>query len=251
MPLFFRLRVRYTKSIPMQLNSRHLSSLLVIVIIISIPVLIWAERAAGSQWTKPFISLFETKDPNRHTPRFTNGRILPARISTNTTLTAQQGPYILDGETVITPNATLTIEPGVTIFTQEFASLVVYGQLKARGSSDQPIVFDTNELHPDNQTWGGVVFLSKSQGDVAYVTMAYGSPAISCLSESRVSVDSSKIESPIVGLYTESSSCHVTNSRVISPKNGIIAVGVDFNNATNEISAGSNTVLTVAKKAKN
>lgn len=55
--------------------------------------------------------------------------------------TAEGGPYLLDGSTEIPSGITLTIEPGVTVFTNPEARLIVKGRLKAEGTASQKISF--------------------------------------------------------------------------------------------------------------
>lgn len=82
--------------------------------------------------------------------------------------------YLLKGEVLVTPGATLTIEKGTTIkgfySAASPAVLVVQpgGKLIAVGTQDQPIVF-TSEL-PANQRkpgdWGGVILLGQAPTNI-------------------------------------------------------------------------------------
>lgn len=73
--------------------------------------------------------------------------------------------YILEG-TVYVENASLTIEPGVTIAGENGSALVVTpsAQLFARGRPDRPVVFTSAQ--PESQRsrgdWGGVVLLGNA-----------------------------------------------------------------------------------------
>jgi hypothetical protein len=64
--------------------------------------------------------------------------ILPGLIVTNTTLS---GTNLVQSTVVVTNGATLTIQPGTQMLMNTGATLVVYGQLLANGTSNQPIYF--------------------------------------------------------------------------------------------------------------
>ncbi len=85
-------------------------------------------------------------------------------ITTDTTWEAGH-EYILE-ETIYVENASLTIEPGVTIAGENGSALVVTpsARLFARGKPDRPVVFTS--VQPASQRsrgdWGGVVLLGKA-----------------------------------------------------------------------------------------
>ncbi|MFT5107513.1 MAG: hypothetical protein ACI9UA_003146, partial [Pseudoalteromonas tetraodonis] len=99
-----------------------------------------------------------------------------ANIATNTTWTASND-YLLDQPIFVTSGATLTIEPGTTIYGGEnfdngtFGSLVVTrgSKINAVGTAESPIVFtalDERDFGPltldDTSLWGGLVILGRA-----------------------------------------------------------------------------------------
>jgi hypothetical protein len=64
--------------------------------------------------------------------------IVPALISADTTLS---GTNLIQSAVVVTNGAVLTLEPGTQMLMNTNATLVVYGQLLANGTSNQPVVF--------------------------------------------------------------------------------------------------------------
>jgi hypothetical protein len=87
-------------------------------------------------------------------------------ISVDTVWTAEQGPYVLQGNVVVQDGATLTIGPGVEIYMQAGAGLTVLsGSLQATGSAESPI-----EVSSDASRLGG----TPAPGDWESLTFANG-----------------------------------------------------------------------------
>ncbi len=75
-------------------------------------------------------------------------------IESNTTWTFAQSPYVVTGNTLVIPGATLTIDPGVTVRFESGYSLQIDGELIARGNDGQMITFTSgptirNRFGPD------------------------------------------------------------------------------------------------------
>ncbi|MBU4256113.1 MAG: hypothetical protein KKB04_02505, partial [Candidatus Thermoplasmatota archaeon] len=75
-------------------------------------------------------------------------------ISTDTTWTLANSPYIITGNVMIDNNATLTIEPGVVIKFNGSYGIAVDGYLKCNGTAANPIIFTSNKTTPAKGDWG-------------------------------------------------------------------------------------------------
>ncbi|MBI3603256.1 MAG: right-handed parallel beta-helix repeat-containing protein [Nitrospirae bacterium] len=77
-------------------------------------------------------------------------------IQSSTTWYVGESPYVLDGDVVVAPEATLTIEAG-TVVKSKGGGLIVRGSLIARGSAEQRIVM-TAESDGQEHPWTGILF---------------------------------------------------------------------------------------------
>lgn len=93
-------------------------------------------------------------------------------ISTDTTWTQADSPYILTGEVIVDSGATLSIESGVTI--KSGNSITIYGRLDARGTAEYPITFTSDRVDPVAGSWYGLWFMEGSEGVLAHFGVHYG-----------------------------------------------------------------------------
>lgn len=108
----------------------------------------------------------QTPTPTAAAPRGTD---VPAgAIMTNTTWTKAGNPYVLTGQVVVFPDATLTIEPGVQI--QGGETIEVRGGLFAIGSPTEPIICRCGIYYAHDNAGGTY----DARGAVRYVRFSQG-----------------------------------------------------------------------------
>lgn len=68
-----------------------------------------------------------------------------AEISSDTTWTKAEGPYVISGDLFVLGGATLTIEPGVSVklFERSYIDVTYGGLLKTVGTKEEPVVFSS------------------------------------------------------------------------------------------------------------
>ena len=99
--------------------------------------------------------------------------VLKGRIDKDTVL-REGNNYILSGLVYIVNNATITVQPGVTVkgdYTgSSVATLVITRGAKiiADGTQEKPIVFTSNSPVPRSGDWGGIVICGKAQVNTAF-----------------------------------------------------------------------------------
>ncbi len=78
------------------------------------------------------------------------------------TWTVEGSPYIVVGSIILYPEITLTIEPGVNIKFNDSLHLAIYGELIARGTVTDSIIFTSNNATPQPGDWDYIDFQDAS-----------------------------------------------------------------------------------------
>ena len=79
-------------------------------------------------------------------------------ISSNTTWTVPNNPYIVTGNVLLDSGYTLTIDPGVIIKFNNLKCLQIGGTLRAIGTNNNPITFTSNQTNHVAGYWGYILF---------------------------------------------------------------------------------------------
>ncbi len=107
---------------------------------------------------------------------------LSGTISSQTVLRASQSPYLMQGDVVLDGDATLTIEPGVTLRMAPGASFLLRkGALQAVGTPDKPILITSAAATPapgDWRQWRMTAGTRSAQTLLDHVTIEYGSGVV-------------------------------------------------------------------------
>jgi hypothetical protein len=107
---------------------------------------------------------------------------LSGTISSQTVLRASQSPYLMQGDVVLDGDATLIIEPGVTLRMAPGASFLLRkGALQAVGTPDKPILITSAAATPapgDWRQWRMTAGTRSAQTLLDHVTIEYGSGVV-------------------------------------------------------------------------
>ncbi|MEJ2052722.1 MAG: CotH kinase family protein [Calditrichaceae bacterium] len=93
----------------------------------------------------------------------TSSNILPARIQTSLTLSAENSPYSVTNDVIIEPGAILTIGPGVELQFAKDKSIYVQGKLFIDGNTEAPV--SLHAYYP-SEKWGAICFDESSESSV-------------------------------------------------------------------------------------
>lgn len=85
-------------------------------------------------------------------------------INTNTSWTLAESPYIVTSNVIVDSGYTLAIEPGVVVKFDGGKAIQINGTLSARGTTQNNIVFTSNQPTPAPGDWGYILFTHSSAG---------------------------------------------------------------------------------------
>ena len=110
-------------------------------------------------------------------------------LAADTVLDAASGPWHVTDDAVVPAEATLTIEPGTTVYFEQGVRLTINGRLIAEGTPFERI--QLTRQPGSSATWDGLHFNSTEDNRLAYADMLYSSADSESIraSNSRLSID--------------------------------------------------------------
>jgi hypothetical protein len=111
-------------------------------------------------------------------------------IASDITLDAGSGPYYVAGELTVPDGATLTVEPGTTIYFAQDAFLTIRGRLLAEGAPSRRIRLTRRP--GSSETWRGLIFEDTTDNRLTYADIEHSSsgPESISLNNTEISIDS-------------------------------------------------------------
>ena len=101
-------------------------------------------------------------------------RRVGGEITQNTVWSSAPSPLIVEETVVVQDGAVLQIEPGTKLMLRDSASLIVFGELDAGGTEEQPITFTH---YGDGSTWGNISLDGAEASRLVHCTIEYSSSA--------------------------------------------------------------------------
>ena len=200
---------------------KNTSTILLAITLALVPLALWVEKTENKTWNEMLIQSVFSREENKHTPLFADGTFLPPTITKDTTYTAKDNPVILTTTTHIPKDNTITFEKGTHVVVHEHGQLTVQGTLNIAGTKTNPVLLTSNEKHPENISWGGIIFTETGKGNISHAVFEYASPAISCINKSAVNIKNTEILHGNLGIYSESKTCNISDSTIRYVHDGI------------------------------
>jgi hypothetical protein len=145
--------------------------------------------------------------------------VLPAKIATDTVLSAAKSPYLVEDALVVLPGAKLTLQPGTVIWFLNLG-LIVKGELRINGTQAEPVRFASL----GNGSWKGI-FLDKTKGAtrINYCQISNAEFGLR-VTDSKVNVQNCVFQNNVWGIVLEQSKAEIHHTLVrTSGKIGIAA----------------------------
>lgn len=125
-------------------------------------------------------------------------------ITTNTTWTKTNSPYIVTGNLTVDSGVTLTIQPGVVVQVDTVASFFIDGRLIAEGTATDSIIFTSySAISPFKFRWPGLSFRIKAQNDTSRISYC-------------------RIDYAIVGIHNAGTSMFISNAVIKYASSAIV-----------------------------
>jgi hypothetical protein len=144
---------------------------------------------------------------------------LPAVISTNTTIAAEKGPYLIDQALLVLAGARLTIQPGTVIWLRHFG-IVAKGEIHFMGTVNNPVRFGGI----GRETWKGII-LDRSRKDNRLVHCVVSGAQFGLrTANSKVEIHNSIFQDNDWGIVIEEGDAEIHDSLIrTSRKTGVSA----------------------------
>ncbi|UCE73665.1 MAG: Ig-like domain-containing protein [Methanomassiliicoccales archaeon] len=157
-------------------------------------------------------------------------------ISTDTTWTEANSPYIINGDIVVDFGTILTIESGVVVRFSGAYYLYIEGTLRAFGATANHITFTSDKGKPSEGDWKSIKINSTGRLRMNYCDVSYGTYSINIYgSEDNIIENSTVSYSSRHGIFVRYSSYTKIKNSVISTNlwNGIYflsSLNIEINN---------------------
>jgi len=159
------------------------------------------------------------------------GTTVGGQITSNTTWTKANSPYIVTSNLLVPKGVTLTIEPLAVVKFDSGKMMQIDGCLIARGTETEIVTFTSNQLYPKPGDWKGIEFTSSSikatydaEGNyingsiMKYCSIKYGGDHYTAalkITKASPHIDHCNItNNSYTGIYVENSRLNITNSNI-------------------------------------
>lgn len=150
-----------------------------------------------------------------------SGTVLTGDVTART-LTAAEGPYILQGAVRIPAGVRVEIRPETALAAAEGARLVVEGTLRADGAS-----FFSNHLHPRRQLWYGIIVDAAGTADLMNTSLANAAAALTCAAGGSLTLRGGTLTDNAAGVVALPGNrrCRIAETRIAGGRVGFHLVG--------------------------
>ncbi|MBW7912122.1 MAG: T9SS type A sorting domain-containing protein [Taibaiella sp.] len=148
---------------------------------------------------------------------YANAVSVSGNITTNTTWTLANSPYIVNGDLTVDSGVVLTIQPGVEVRVDSTYIFQVDGKLLAVGTSADTIKFTANSANHVLHPWNGITFTLKSvdTSKLQYCRFTYADVAI-YTTGAKLRISNSTFKHNNIGIHINSIQFNSSNYTYIN-----------------------------------
>lgn len=130
-------------------------------------------------------------------------------------LTKDKSPYLLVRNVVIPANATLEIDPGVTLLVGgDYVSIVVYGQLMVNGTAEAPVIIKSAKKEAKQWDWDRIYIRGNTRSYFNYCTISNSNFGV-CVDNGNATLTECKfIKNSISCIYAYMSEVSLSNVEI-------------------------------------
>ncbi len=145
------------------------------------------------------------------------------------TFTKEEGPFLIQGNVIVPADQVLEFGQACTVYVGgDYSSITVFGQLFARGTKDEPVVFMSAGRRPQPWDWNRIY----------------------CRSSKRSIFENCIIRHANYGIYTENGSVGIYNCRFENNSiSGVVAKNAYISIVSSDFTGGHVTALNLLKGA--
>ncbi len=117
-------------------------------------------------------------------------------------LTAAESPYIVTGDIYVAPGFVLSLAPGAEVRFDGFYSIIVYGQLLAKGNPGAEISITSHSEPPTKGDWNEILFHDIGTGHLSMVDIGYAKHGVH-ISNTQATIKQSTIHDCEKGIFVQ------------------------------------------------
>jgi parallel beta-helix repeat protein len=178
---------------------------------------------------------FEIEEVSAAGPTYVSGI-----ISSDTTWTEANSPYIVTGNVLVEENVNLTIQPGVTVKFNKNLYLKIEGTFNAIGMESKMINFTSKETTPKRGDWGELTFTEKSERSIFNYCIIEYSESVMHNACPDIIINNCIIRNNYHGINIENGN---QRSQVINNLFSNNYWGIDIKNSNDEVIIKNNTFI--------
>jgi hypothetical protein len=152
------------------------------------------------------------------------GSYISGVVTTDTTWSKTNSPYIVDGNLAVDTDVTLTLEAGVELRFDGYYNFNIYGNLIINGTSNDTVIV-SSVAPPAPGLWTKLNFMEGSSADINFLKLQGSGDGLYASNVASFNISNSLIEkNSNYGIYLSYTNANIDNCKIKTSGTGIYAV---------------------------